>query len=176
MLQPEPMCLLIADISGYTSYLAAVELAHAHDILADSPGNRRAVGATNHCRHGAQGGILEEILDWRPYDYLSLRGAHETTSGPARMIETIEFEPTATGTTIHFRYQPPTTAKQRAAVTAREPVCRRVFATRMARLADLLAEETAARAADQAEEPDLPAPRAGGVLAGLAKDAPPGSP
>jgi Protein of unknown function (DUF2652)/Polyketide cyclase / dehydrase and lipid transport len=33
--QPEPACLVLADISGYTSYLAGVELDHAHDILAD---------------------------------------------------------------------------------------------------------------------------------------------
>ncbi len=33
--QPEPACLLIADISGYTSYLARAELDHAQDILAD---------------------------------------------------------------------------------------------------------------------------------------------
>jgi len=32
---PESACLLIADISGYTSYLAGVELDHAQDILAD---------------------------------------------------------------------------------------------------------------------------------------------
>ena len=32
---PEPACLLIADISGYTSYLAGAELDHAQDILAD---------------------------------------------------------------------------------------------------------------------------------------------
>jgi uncharacterized protein YndB with AHSA1/START domain len=35
MKPPEPSCLLIADISGYTSYLAGVELDHAQDILAD---------------------------------------------------------------------------------------------------------------------------------------------
>ena len=35
MLQPEPVCLLIADISGYTRYLAGVELDHSQDILAD---------------------------------------------------------------------------------------------------------------------------------------------
>jgi class 3 adenylate cyclase len=34
-LQPEPVCLLIADISGYTAYLAGVELDHSQDILAD---------------------------------------------------------------------------------------------------------------------------------------------
>ena len=33
--QPEPACLVIADISGYTRYLAGVELDHAQDILAD---------------------------------------------------------------------------------------------------------------------------------------------
>jgi uncharacterized protein YndB with AHSA1/START domain len=32
---PEPACLVIADISGYTTYLAGVELDHAQDILAD---------------------------------------------------------------------------------------------------------------------------------------------
>jgi len=32
---PEKACLVIADISGYTGYLAGVELDHAHDILAD---------------------------------------------------------------------------------------------------------------------------------------------
>ena len=39
--QPEPACLLIADISGYTSYLAGVELDHAQDILADLIGHGR---------------------------------------------------------------------------------------------------------------------------------------
>jgi uncharacterized protein YndB with AHSA1/START domain len=33
--KPEPACLVIADISGYTGYLAGVELDHAQDILAD---------------------------------------------------------------------------------------------------------------------------------------------
>ena len=33
--RPESACLLIADISGYTSYLAGTELDHAQDILAD---------------------------------------------------------------------------------------------------------------------------------------------
>jgi hypothetical protein len=35
MLQPEPVSLLIADSSGYTRYLAGVELDHSQDILAD---------------------------------------------------------------------------------------------------------------------------------------------
>ena len=35
----QPTCFLIADISGYTSYLSAVELDHAQDILADLIGS-----------------------------------------------------------------------------------------------------------------------------------------
>ena len=33
--KPESACLLIGDISGYTGFLAAVELDHAHDIITD---------------------------------------------------------------------------------------------------------------------------------------------
>jgi len=36
--QPEPACLVIADISGYTGFLAGAELDHAQDILADVMG------------------------------------------------------------------------------------------------------------------------------------------
>lgn len=32
---PHPACLIIADISGYTTYLAGAELDHAQDVLAD---------------------------------------------------------------------------------------------------------------------------------------------
>ena len=34
----QPTCFLIADISGYTGYLADAELDHAQDILADLVG------------------------------------------------------------------------------------------------------------------------------------------
>src|SRR4051794_35537096 len=35
VITPDPVCLLIADISGYTEYLSTVEIDHAQDILAD---------------------------------------------------------------------------------------------------------------------------------------------
>jgi len=140
-----------------------------------SQGGRRAVGATNHCAHGAEGGVTEEILDWRPYDYLTDRGTHTTPGGPIKMLETIELEPTATGTMIHFRYEPPRTAKERAIVKSLEPAYRDLFAARMTKLVAQLDAEMAARGAEQAEEPELPAPRADGVLAGLVPDAVAGS-
>ncbi len=139
--------------------------------LVDSPGGRRAVGATTHCAHGAEGGVIEQILDWRPYDYLTDRGTHTTPDGPVRMLETIELEPTATGTTVHFRYARPGTAKERSIMTRLEPMYRDIFGFRTTKLVDQLDAEMAARGVEQAEEPELPAPRADGVLAGLAPDA-----
>jgi class 3 adenylate cyclase len=138
--------------------------------LVDGSGGRRAVGATNHCKHGPEAGVIEEILDWRPYDYLTDRGTHQTPDGPAKMLETIEFEPTETGTVIHFRYSLPRVSKERAAVTALEPIYRRVFVDRMARLAEQLDAEAAARTAELAAEPELPAPRADGFIARIATE------
>ena len=34
-------------------------------------GGRRGVGTVNHCMHGPAA-IIEEVLDWRPFDYLTL--------------------------------------------------------------------------------------------------------
>jgi uncharacterized protein YndB with AHSA1/START domain/class 3 adenylate cyclase len=136
-------------------------------VLEYSQGGRRAVGATNHCAHGAEGGVTEEILDWRPYDYLTDRGTHTTPGGPIKMLETIELEPTATGTVIHFRYEAPKSAKERAIAFGLEPTFRDLFAVRMARLVAQLDAESAARGTALSEEPELPAVRAGGVLAGL---------
>lgn len=115
-------------------------------ILADSPGGRRAVGATNHCVHGANGGVTEEILDWRPYDYLTDRGTHPTPDGPVKMLETIELEPTTTGTRIQFRYAPPTNARERTIVAGLEPAYRELFAVWLARLAELIDAEVADQA------------------------------
>jgi hypothetical protein len=39
-----------------------------------TPDGRRGVGTTNHCIHG-KNGSLEEILDWRPFDYYTILNA-----------------------------------------------------------------------------------------------------
>ncbi len=48
-------------------------------------GNRRGVGATNHCMHG-DGTIIEEVLDWRPYDYFTYRNTISTAMGPLHFL------------------------------------------------------------------------------------------
>ena len=75
-------------------------------------GNRRGVGATNHCMHGKDASI-EELLDWRPYDYFTYRNTLPTPMGPVRFLATTEFEPTPSGTIIHQRFAAPKTATER---------------------------------------------------------------
>jgi len=69
-------------------------------------GGRRGVGSVNHCMHGPDS-VIEEILDWRPYDYVTDRTIIETPAGPVHLLHTIEFEPTSEGTVIHYRFAPP---------------------------------------------------------------------
>jgi hypothetical protein len=92
--------------AGWQQGVTAVEMVSA-------PGNRRGVGATNHCMHGKDA-IIEEILDWRPYDYLTDRSTMPTPAGKIRFLSTIEIEPTADGSTVHMRVAPPLSARERA--------------------------------------------------------------
>ena len=135
-------------------------------IVSGTAGNRRGVGATNHCMHGKDA-VLEEILDWRPYDYWSNRSTMNTPIGPVKMLSTIELEPTATGTTIHFRFAAPKTAKERAALEPMTPMFAQIFRASNEALVAQLEAELAARRTDGSSEPDLPAARPDGLLAGL---------
>ncbi|MGR2751348.1 DUF2652 domain-containing protein [Agromyces arachidis] len=79
----------------------------------EAAGNRRGVGTVNHCQHGA-GNILEEVLDWRPYEYLTVRSTMPTPLGPIHLRTMTELEPTPEGGTIvHFRVGAPSSARER---------------------------------------------------------------
>jgi len=43
----------------------------AENITEESDGGRRGVGTKNHCMHG-EAVVVEEILDWRPFDYFTI--------------------------------------------------------------------------------------------------------
>ncbi len=75
-------------------------------------GGRRGVGSANHCAHGKDT-VIEEILDWRPYDYVTDRTILETPGGPVKVLHTIELEPTADGTVIHLRFGAPRTRREK---------------------------------------------------------------
>jgi hypothetical protein len=129
-------------------------------------GNRRGVGATNHCLHGADASV-EELLDWRPYDYLTFRNTIPTPMGVIRVLETTEFEPTPDGTIIRWRWAAPKTAKERALMRQMESFLDQAMSTSAALLTEQLEADLERRRLEADDEPDLPTPRADGPLAGI---------
>ncbi len=129
-------------------------------------GNRRGVGSTTHCLHGAEASV-EEMLDWRPYDYFTMRNSIPTPMGVLRLLETTEFEPTPDGTIIRWRWAAPKTAKGRALMQQMESFIDQAMATSAALLTEQLDVELERRRLEGGEEPDLPTPRPSGPLAGM---------
>jgi Protein of unknown function (DUF2652)/Polyketide cyclase / dehydrase and lipid transport len=131
-----------------------------------APGNRRGVGATTHCMHG-EGVSIEEMLDWRPHDYFTLRNTIPTPMGEVRLIETSEFEPTSDGTIIHLRFAAPVTVKEREILAEMRSYLEGAMESSTEILTRELEAEVTRRTAEAAEEPELPQPRSDGVLAGI---------
>lgn len=129
-------------------------------------GGRRGPGSANHCRHGKDA-VIEEILDWRPYDYVTDRTVLETPSGPVRTLHTIELEPVPTGTTIHIRFANSTTRREREQMAHIGPAYGAALESSFPSLIAQLDAELAAREAGRVAEPELERPRADGPLAGL---------
>ncbi|MGH2521061.1 MAG: DUF2652 domain-containing protein, partial [Anaerolineales bacterium] len=57
------------------------------------PGGRTGVGARNHCIHGKDVAMVENVLDWRPFDYLTV----EQNYMGIRALITCQLTPTADG-------------------------------------------------------------------------------
>jgi hypothetical protein len=134
-------------------------------VTVEAPGNRRGVGATNHCMHGKDA-IIEEVLDWRPFDYFTIRSTMGTPLGPIRFLTTFELEPTADGTLIHMRFGAPTSKKEREIFAHALPTFEGAFQANADALRSQMAAELEARAT-AAPEPDLPAPGPDAPFAGL---------
>jgi hypothetical protein len=129
-------------------------------------GGRRGPGSANHCMHGKDA-VIEEILDWRPYDYVTDRTVLATPSGPVKVLHTVEFEPTTTGTTIHFRYADAKTRREKGLMEVIAPAYGAALRSGIPSLVARLDAELAARDADRGPEPELAAPKPDGPLAGL---------
>jgi uncharacterized protein YndB with AHSA1/START domain len=127
------------------------------EVIVDAVGNRRGVGATNHCMHG-KNEIVEEVLDWRPFDYFTLRSTMATPAGPLKFLTTFELEPGANGTLVHMRFGAPTSKKDRELLTQVLPMFEGAFNANADALRSQMAAELDARAADAPPEPELPAP------------------
>jgi uncharacterized protein YndB with AHSA1/START domain len=129
-------------------------------------GGRRGPGSANHCMHGKDA-VIEEILDWRPFDYVTDRTILATPSGPVKVLHTIEFEPTTVGTTIHFRYRPAKTKREKALMLVIAPAYGQALQSGFGSLIAQLEAELAARDADGGPELELSRPRPDGLLSKL---------
>jgi uncharacterized protein YndB with AHSA1/START domain len=129
-------------------------------------GGRRGPGSANHCMHGKDA-VVEEILDWRPYDYVTDRTVIDTPTGPVKVLHTIELEPTAAGITIHLRFAAPKTRREKALMEHIGPAYGAALASSLPGLVAQLEERYAAAVVDAGLEPELTTPRPDGPLAGL---------
>ena len=137
------------------------------EVAVRAAGGRRGVGSSNHCMHGKDA-VVEEILDWRPYDYVTVRATIPTPGGLLKMLHTTELEPTPDGTTLHYRYAPPKTKReQELAQLVGPPYREGLLASRQVLVARMEAAMAAGQA-DLAAEPELARPRPDGALASLA--------
>jgi uncharacterized protein YndB with AHSA1/START domain len=134
--------------------------------IVGATGGRRGPGSANHCMHGKDAAI-EEILDWRPYDYVTDRTILETPGGSVKSLHTVEFEPTPVGTTIHFRYAAPKTRREKELMKVIGPAYGEALQSGVPSLIAQLDAEFAAREAGRGPEPELTRPKPGGPLSGL---------
>ena len=130
-------------------------------------GGRRGLGSANHCMHGKDA-VVEEILDWRPYDYVTDRTILDTPTGPVKVLHTIELEPGPSGTMIHFRFGPPKTRRERELMKEIGPAYGQALRSGVPSLIAQLEATLEAREADRDPEPELTVPRPDGPLSGLA--------
>jgi uncharacterized protein YndB with AHSA1/START domain len=129
-------------------------------------GGRRGPGSANHCMHGRDA-VVEEILDWRPFDYVTDRTVLDTPGGPTKVLHTIEFEPVRDGTVIHYRFAAPRTKREQGLMEHIGPAYGAALQSAVPALVAQLEAERATREADRGPEPELAVPRPDGPLAGL---------
>ena len=119
-------------------------------------GGRRGVGTTNHCIHGKDA-IVEEILDWRPFEYWTMR-VRFPGPGVPKFVMTDVLTPDEGGTRLTIRVQRPRSLKDRAVLSMLEPMFRGALDGGAQALIPVIAEEVSRRAAlSGSPEPAVPA-------------------
>jgi uncharacterized protein YndB with AHSA1/START domain len=130
------------------------------EVIEETAGGRRGVGTTNHCVHGKDA-IVEEILDWRPPDYFTMRWLMPIPNAP-KVRSTYVLVATDDGTHVTMRIERPRSTKDRAFLEAMLPQLAPMFQAGVDALAPLLADEMASRGEVAAETPEPGVPVSGG--------------
>jgi uncharacterized protein YndB with AHSA1/START domain len=129
------------------------------EMVAGAPG-RRGVGMVNHCIHGKDA-IVEEILDWEPYDHVTYRSQFPIPNVPKLVNSFVLAETADGGTHVEMRVLKLRSAKDRAILESLSPMLDASIENGMAALKPLVEAEAAASRADAeatAPEPPLPTP------------------
>ena len=125
------------------------------DEVAGTPG-RRGVGTVNHCMHGKDA-IVEEVLDWEPFDHFTLPSQLPIPAVP-KLVSSYVFEELEDGRTAHRGSAADAQIGQgsgdRHAVDA--DVRRAVRPAASRRLKPLVEADAAAARADAAARPSEP--------------------
>ena len=129
-------------------------------VVEDSATGRRGVGTTNHCIHGKDA-IVEEVLDWRPPDYFTMRWQMPIPNTPKIRSSDVLTE-TVEGTHVDMRIERPRSAKDRAILEVLLPQITPQFQVGLDALARLLADEMARRATESVTDPEPTVPASAG--------------
>jgi uncharacterized protein YndB with AHSA1/START domain/class 3 adenylate cyclase len=113
---------------------------------------RRGVGTTNHCMHGTDV-LIEEILDWRPTDHLTLR---TTLPTGLKVLSTFTFEDVPDGTRVRLLFTWGKSRREREAMGPVRDFVVDAISRGQAALHDLLVDEMNRRSDLAAEEPPEP--------------------
>jgi uncharacterized protein YndB with AHSA1/START domain len=118
-------------------------------------GGRRGIGTTSHCVHGKDA-IVEEIVDWRPFEYWTQR-MQVPEPGIPKFTLMYAYEGEGDTTRLTARILRPRSAKDREIWTMVEPILSTALDRNLGALAAVVAEEVARRAAETggADEPEV---------------------
>jgi uncharacterized protein YndB with AHSA1/START domain len=125
---------------------------NADAVVEQSPSGRRGAGTVNHCIHGRDA-IIEEILDYRPYDYLTMRSQMPMPGAPKLVHSYVLADAPDGGTLVELRIQKPRPKDRAAFEQLLAPLAAMVDHSFGAILPLLAAEAEAARAGDGVEVP-----------------------
>jgi uncharacterized protein YndB with AHSA1/START domain len=121
-------------------------------VLENSGGGRRGVGTQNHCVHG-KAALIEEVLDWRPFDYVTMDALVPVPNAPKVTLTYAFLDRDDGGTHIEIRIAKPK-PKDMAFVEQMAPVWADQFNGAIANLRLMLEGEKGAPAV--VDEPEIP--------------------
>jgi uncharacterized protein YndB with AHSA1/START domain len=129
----------------------------ADEVRETSESGRRGVGTTNHCMHG-KNVIIEEVLDWRPFDYVTLTTLLPMPGATKVLMTYAFFETASGGTHIEIRVARPK-PKDRSFLERVGAEFQRIITGEVATLRLMLEGQTGAPAVVEEPAPPVSAER-----------------